>query len=1084
MRYLSDILAKAGLVVDGVVTLNNVANATIDTDKFLVIDSGVVKYRSGTQMLSDIGAAAVAAGTTNYVTKWTSANALGNSQIFDNGTAVGIGTTTPSAKFHVNGSIRSSAFEDQVFTYAGAVQQTYTTGLGFNSDVITKDGTSATFVMANNIATQVKHTGVGANYVANYALGASAEVGGTTTNALIYGAGGYFISRRRYADDASTNANNGMYGVIATVILDPPAPSTIRTGSILGVGSTLTLNTGNANVATGVDITGNFGTSNSSTLGIITDYFGVRVRGTVGSATGGTAIVTNYYGLYIANPTINATGSIANRWAIYSLDTATSYIEGSLLVGTTTNANYKVDINGTLRTINGANFATTSGNVGIGTTSGITGKLTISSSLGDQIKLDRTGQTSRGIVISAADNLSIGTWVDPTQISITPSGSVGIGTTSPNQKLEVSGTARISTTVGSTLGFLQFNHSGVQTWKLGVFSDNTSTLSIGNDLGSTFGSRYVNITNAGNVGIGTSTPAVKFVVDGATWINQTSDYGGAACKVQISAGSSSDSVIIRSNDLFVYSYGSSFSTLLKYGNGTETWNIGTTSGVTPDFRLYEVSGTAVRLMVKAGGNVGIGTVSPYSPLEVLVASTTPRYLTISTNDGSGSANGFGLNFRIANQSHDIAQIRGNYTDSANGGQGGLVIATRSGSLIDRLSISSAGLVTITNLAGTGTRLVTADANGILGVSGLASGIVTGSGTANYIPKWTPNSTTLGNSQLQDNGTNVGIGVTTLQSAIRLDVRPAPGENGVAIAGYGYGGNGGAGLNGIGYATTGTGSTYGIYASSFGVRAGGTNIGGYFDASGAASNYALITGSGNVGIGTTTPQQKLVVSNTGAEGLEFIPAPSVNSNQIQSYNRSTSAWNSLVLRASEYNVQIGTNPALFINSSSNVGIGTATPTNKLDVAISSASGDFIGNTNVYALTIKNNDTTAGNAVAIAFGQGGFTYTNFIASVRTGTGSNPAGDLVFGGRPSDSVGFVERLRITSTGNVGIGTSAPIASAQLDVTSTTRGFLPPRMTAAQRAAISSPAIGLVVYQTDGNEGLWIYTNGNGWKALAIVL
>jgi hypothetical protein len=51
-----------------------------------------------------------------------------------------------------------------------------------------------------------------------------------------------------------------------------------------------------------------------------------------------------------------------------------------------------------------------------------------------------------------------------------------------------------------------------------------------------------------------------------------------------------------------------------------------------------------------------------------------------------------------------------------------------------------------------------------------------------------------------------------------------------------------------------------------------------------------------------------------------------------------------------------------------------------------------------------------------------------------------------------------------------------------STTKGFLPPRMTAAQRAAISTPATGLVVYQTDGVEGLYVYTS-SGWKALTMV-
>ena len=49
------------------------------------------------------------------------------------------------------------------------------------------------------------------------------------------------------------------------------------------------------------------------------------------------------------------------------------------------------------------------------------------------------------------------------------------------------------------------------------------------------------------------------------------------------------------------------------------------------------------------------------------------------------------------------------------------------------------------------------------------------------------------------------------------------------------------------------------------------------------------------------------------------------------------------------------------------------------------------------------------------------------------------------------------------VGIGTSTPDASAALEIASTTQGFLPPRMTAAQRDAISNPVEGLVIYCTD---------------------
>jgi hypothetical protein len=71
------------------------------------------------------------------------------------------------------------------------------------------------------------------------------------------------------------------------------------------------------------------------------------------------------------------------------------------------------------------------------------------------------------------------------------------------------------------------------------------------------------------------------------------------------------------------------------------------------------------------------------------------------------------------------------------------------------------------------------------------------------------------------------------------------------------------------------------------------------------------------------------------------------------------------------------------------------------------------------------------------------------------------------------------------VAINSSAAPAdtSALLDLSSTIKGFLPPRMTALQRATIPLPALGLVVYQTDGSQGLWINAGTPGapnWKLL----
>lgn len=64
------------------------------------------------------------------------------------------------------------------------------------------------------------------------------------------------------------------------------------------------------------------------------------------------------------------------------------------------------------------------------------------------------------------------------------------------------------------------------------------------------------------------------------------------------------------------------------------------------------------------------------------------------------------------------------------------------------------------------------------------------------------------------------------------------------------------------------------------------------------------------------------------------------------------------------------------------------------------------------------------------------------------------------------------------VGIGTTIPDTSAQLDVSSTSKGFLPPRLTGAQRNGIASPAAGLIIYCTDcGTGGQIQFFNGSAW-------
>ena len=77
----------------------------------------------------------------------------------------------------------------------------------------------------------------------------------------------------------------------------------------------------------------------------------------------------------------------------------------------------------------------------------------------------------------------------------------------------------------------------------------------------------------------------------------------------------------------------------------------------------------------------------------------------------------------------------------------------------------------------------------------------------------------------------------------------------------------------------------------------------------------------------------------------------------------------------------------------------------------------------------------------------------------------------------------LGAAARAQVGVGTTTPDAKSALDVRATDKGLLIPRLTQAQRLAISAPPQGLMVYQTDGSAsggtqtGFWYYSGTGGW-------
>ena len=217
----------------------------------------------------------------------------------------------------------------------------------------------------------------------------------------------------------------------------------------------------------------------------------------------------------------------------------------------------------------------------------------------------------------------------------------------------------------------------------------------------------------------------------------------------------------------------------------------------------------------------------------------------------------------------------------------------------------------------------------------------------------------------------------------------------------------------------TGKMWQLNSSSGGVL----NFGVY-----GVDDYMFLTSTG-LGIGTSSPATQFVVSNAGAQGIEFTGS----NGSIQVYNRSTAAYGTMNLYGNTLYFRTGTSPAInaTLDSSGNLGIGTSSPSYKLDVSgvirgtsdalisgltVGKGAGAVSTNTAVGASALATNSTggqdTAIGYQALTTSNGDYnTAVGYQAAQNTTTGS----DLTAVGRTA--------LQNNTTGasNTAIGRSA---------------------------------------------------------------
>jgi len=664
--------------------------------------------------------------------------------------------------------------------------------------------------------------------------------------------------------------------------------------------------------------------------------------------------------------------------------------------------------------------------------------------------------------------------LDTTPLVLKASGYVGIGTTAPGALLDIRNTVTttydpaVVNTSGNFLLTLYNTSSAAQrntglrllqgaageTYINAVQDiDGRAALAFGTRNASDSYAERVRITAAGNLGIGTTGPARNLAV-----------YSASSPTIQVvnstTGSTAADGGYIQMNS----------SNLLVGNQESGDINFFVDNGA----KNLWLKSTTGNFLVE--GNVGIGTTSPSAKLhlydtsnqiETIIQSATSNKYTLLSMGNTTSIMYLGTNGASGGSLVDITNI----SDNAS------YFGSRTNHSTQLISNNSVRM-TIDNTGNVGIG-TTNPGNYKLNVNGPAfiGGLLVANGGLDNLTTLT----VTGNTYLATTSGNVGIG--TASPGATLDVISAANDpifrfgNSTSSALYGkanYLRSSAAGAMYFDHATVGQDFIFRTsYSSSLDTSplvmkaSGNVGIGTAIpvgllevgDTTGIGTPAFIVKSStGSVGIGTTSPGAKLAVNGPETNIVQIRDS----TNNVGVFAQGYSGYMQILgHNGTTYNalsISTSNSPAIYIPSNSgNVGIGTASPVALLHTSLAaSGHAPMLYSANLWpqfprtlqnvSASITTNDTTVATGPVIGINlenssttdntysplitfsrhsaSGGYNTTfASIGGIATGSGGDTnwiSGDLVFG--TTNSVGPVERMRIKSDGNVGIGTASP--------------------------------------------------------------